>query len=384
MNPIQYIDQQQDLIFKTYLDLHSIAEPSWHEEKTSRYIVDQLKKAGLNVKTFSNHFGIIAEIPGRSNKVVALRADMDALVQEVDGVIKANHSCGHDAHSTMVLNAALAIASMGIQPEHTLRFIFQPAEETGKGALQMIKDGALENVISLFGIHVRPSFEVPFMKASPVIVHGAAATIKGTIKGKPAHAARPQDGINAIEVAALLVQKLKGIDLKTEIPYSIKMTQLQTQNDVSNIIPETAEFSIDARAQTNEVMHHLNMITEIAIEKTMEQTKASITWGVEEFVPAATKNEKAMELASAAIAEVIGKENVVPTCISQGGEDFHFYTAKNPEISATMVGLGCGLSPGLHHPQMKFNLEALQYGAKILTKLMLLALKESSYANISS
>lgn len=376
MNAIQFIDEQQELILKTYQDLHSIAEPSWHEEKTSSYIVNRLKKAGLSVKTFPNHFGIIAEILGQSKRVVALRADMDALVQEVNGAVKANHSCGHDAHSTMVLNTALAIVSSKIQPKHTLRFIFQPAEESGKGALQMIKDGALENVVSLFGIHVRPSFEVPFMKASPVIVHGSAATIKGTIKGKPAHAARPQDGINAIEVAALLVQKLIQMDMRTETPYSIKMTQLQTHNDASNIIPETADFAIDARAQTNEVMHHLNRLTEVAIEKTMEQTGASIIWSVEEFVPAAIINEKAMELASAAIAEVIGQENVVPSCISQGGEDFHFYTAENPKITATMVGLGCDLTPGLHHPHMKFNLEALNYGAKILTRLVMMASEE--------
>ncbi|WP_028402034.1 amidohydrolase [Ectobacillus panaciterrae] len=376
MNPIQYIDQQHELLLKTYHDLHSLAEPSWQEEKTSRYILECLKKAGLTVKTFDSHYGIIAEIPGRSNQVVALRADMDALVQEVDGVVKANHSCGHDAHSTMVLYAALAIAYSGAQPKHTLRFLFQPAEEKGEGALQMINDGALENVSYLFGVHVRPSAEVPYMKASPVIIHGSAGTIRGTIKGIQAHASRPQDGINAIEAAALLVQKLQQIHLQTETPYSIKMTQLQTTNKASNVIPETAVFAIDARAQTNEVMDELTRLTKEAIEQTMEQTEASIFWSMEEFVPAATLHETAIKLAETAIGAIIGTENVVPVCVSQGGEDFHFYTAKHPDIAATMIGLGCDLMPGLHHPHMKFNLEALIYGAKILTNTMLLAAEE--------
>ncbi|QYF81152.1 amidohydrolase [Brevibacterium sp. PAMC21349] len=376
MDPIQYIDHHQETLMKSYHDLHSLAEPSWQEERTSCYILKCLREAGITVKTFQGHYGIIAEVPGISKKVVALRADMDALVQEVDGVVKANHSCGHDAHSTMVLYTALAIASSGIRPKHTLRFIFQPAEEKGEGALQMINDGALENVTYLFGVHVRPSTEVPYMKASPVIVHGSAETIRGTIKGLQAHASRPQDGINVIEAAALLVQKLQQINLETEIPYSIKMTQFETNNKASNVIPETAVFAIDARAQSNDVMNELNRLTKVAFEQTMEQTETSISWSAEEFVPAATLHEKAIKLAEAAIADILGMENVVSVCVSQGGEDFHFYTAENPDITATMIGLGCDLTPGLHHPDMKFNLQALIYGTKILINTVMMAAEE--------
>ncbi|MGX6445875.1 amidohydrolase [Neobacillus sp. K501] len=373
VNPIEYIDQHQELLLKTYHELHSLAEPSWQEEKTSSYILKRLKDAGLAVTTFHGHYGFIAEIPGRINKVVALRADMDALVQEVDGMVKPNHSCGHDAHSTMVLYAALSIADSGIQPNYTLRFIFQPAEETGEGALQMMKDGALENVTYLFGVHVRPQREVPYMKAAPAIIHGSAGTIRGTIKGMQAHASRPQDGINAIEAAAILVQKLQQIQLPTETPYSIKMTQLQTKNKASNVIPETAFFAIDARAQTNEAMNELKQRTEEIIEQTMNHTGTAISWSMEEFVPAASLNDSAVKLATAAIEDMIGKENVDPVCVSQGGEDFHFYTAANPEIKATMIGLGCDLMPGLHHPEMKFNVNALIYGTKILTQTVLIA-----------
>jgi amidohydrolase len=376
MDHTQYIEEHQEALLQTYHDLHSLAEPSWQEKKTSGYLLDRLKQAGFTTKTFQGHYGIIAEIPGQSDEVVALRADMDALVQEVDGIVKANHSCGHDAHSTMVLYAALAIAASGIRPKRTLRFIFQPAEEKGEGALQMIKDGALENVAYLFGMHVRPTREVPYLNASPVIVHASAGTITGTIKGVQAHAARPQDGVNAIEAAALLVQTLQQIPLQTEVPYSIKMTRLQTENEASNVIPETAVFTLDARAQTNEVMNELKLLSREAVEQVMKQTGASISCSMEEFVPAATLHERAIKLAGAAIADVLGKENVTATCVSQGGEDFHFYTAENPGIAATMIGLGCGLEPGLHHPHMKFNLDALIYGAKIAAQTVLLAVKD--------
>ncbi|MGJ7921220.1 amidohydrolase [Neobacillus sp. LXY-4] len=373
MNPFLYIDKNRESLLKTFQELHALAEPSWQEKNTSAYIIEHLTKAGLKVKTFSNHFGIVAEIPGEMEQVVALRADLDALVQEVGGIVQANHSCGHDGHSTMVLYTALAIATSGIVPKHTIRFIFQPAEEKGEGALQMIKEGALKNVVYLFGIHVRPQFEVPYLKASPVIIHGSAGSIRGTIKGLQAHAARPQDGINAIEAASLIVEKIKQIKLDTKIPYSIKMTQLQTHNEASNVIPEKANFSLDVRAQTNEVMNELQNQVKLIFEEIMNITGAKISWSLNDFVPAAIKNSEAINIAAAAITEILGEENLVPLCISQGGEDFHFYTSKTANLQATMVGLGCGLSPGLHHPEMKFQLDALIYGTKILTKAVLLA-----------
>jgi amidohydrolase len=373
MNPFEYIDQQEKSILKTYYHLHSIAEPSWQEKNTSEYLRSCLKNAGVMIRSFQNHYGFIAEIPGMSPEAVALRADMDALMQEVNEVVKANHSCGHDAHSTMVLYTALAIAASKKKPKHTLRFIFQPAEEKGEGALKMMEDGALENVTHLFGVHLRPKYEVPFMKAAPLIIHGSAGTIKGVIKGVQAHASRPKDGINAIEAAALLVHKLQKIVVETKLSYSIKMTQLKTDNEAANIIPETAVFSIDVRAETNDLMGLLTRMADNLIEETMEHTGTKISWSKAEFVPAAVPHDHAVKIAHKAIGKVLGAENVQPVCISRGGEDFHFYTANNPNLIATMIGLGCDLSPGLHHPQMSFNLESLLYGTKILINTLLLA-----------
>ncbi|MEH7418092.1 amidohydrolase [Neobacillus drentensis] len=377
MNPLDFIEQHKDDLLTTYQDLHCLAEPSWEEEKTSGCIADKLQLAGFKVKRFKDHYGIIAEIQGTTDQVVALRADMDALVQEVNGVVRPNHSCGHDGHSTMVLYTALALAASGLKPKHTIRFIFQPAEEKGKGALKMMEDGALENVSLLFGTHVRPVSELPYRKASPVIIHGSAGTIRGSIKGRQAHAALPKEGINVIEAASLLVQELKEIDLSTEVPYSIKMTQLTTESEATNVIPETAHFALDVRAQSNEVMSLLKQRAKAAMELAEERTGASFTWSMEEFVPAAVKNERAIKITEKAIGEILGKENVVPVCISGGAEDFHFYTAKNPGLAATMIGLGCGLTPGLHHPDMNFNLDALIYGSKILIQTLLTALQET-------
>ena len=377
MNPLDFIEQHKGDLLATYQELHCLAEPSWKEEKTSGYIAERLQTAGFHVKKYSDHFGLMAEIPGTSDQVVALRADMDALVQEVNGAVRPNHSCGHDGHSTMVLYSALALAASGLKPKHTIRFIFQPAEEKGEGALKMMEDGVLEKVSLLFGTHLRPVSELPYLKASPVIIHGSAGTIRGIIKGRQAHAARPNEGINVIETAALLVQNLKEVNILIDVSYSVKMTQLTTESDATNVIPETADFALDIRAQSNDVMSELEQQTYQAMELAAERTGAVITWAMEELVPAAAINEKAMKLAEKAIGEILGKEGVAPVCISQGAEDFHFYTAKNPSLAATMIGLGCGLTPGLHHPEMRFNLDALIYGTKILTQTLLTALQET-------
>ncbi|HEY9576859.1 MAG TPA: M20/M25/M40 family metallo-hydrolase, partial [Pseudobacillus sp.] len=204
----------------------------------------------------------------------------------------------------------------------------------------------------------------------PVILHGSAASLKGVIKGIPAHASRPEEGNNPIEAAALLIQAIGQIRLKGEEKYSIKVTELHG-GEAANSIPENTRFTFDLRAETNETMKKMIEKARHIIQKTAELTETEITISQEEYCPAAVQNQSAIGLARNAIESVLGKENVESACISQGAEDFHFYTLKNPGLAATMIGLGCGLAPGLHHPKMTFNHEALIYGTQILTKLII-------------
>ncbi|AXI00602.1 amidohydrolase [Sporosarcina sp. PTS2304] len=372
-NPIAYIKDTTEQILQTYSELHAIAEPSRQEKMTSTYLQDKLSAAGLKITTYPSHYGFIAEIPGEVEGVIALRADMDALVQEVDGVVKANHSCGHDAHSTMALYTALALSKT--RSRHTMRFIFQPAEEVAEGALQMMEEGVLKNVLFLGGVHVRPHMEVPFGKAAPVILHGSSATLLGTIIGTPAHAARPEEGNNPLEAASFLIQALRQIRLPGNKNFSIKITELHG-GETSNSIPESARFTLDVRAESNATMKTLLEKTHHVIESTGRLTNTIITYEKEGYSPAATESKIAVALAQRAIGSIVGEENVDSPCVSQGAEDFHFYTWKTPEIPATMIGLGCDLKPGLHHPQMTFNKEALLYGTQILTQLLLYADQE--------
>ncbi|MEY9970494.1 amidohydrolase [Lysinibacillus sp. RC46] len=348
--------------------LHENAEVSWKEVNTTQYLKEVLSDLGYKVTTFNDCTGLYADL-GQGQPIVAVRADIDALWQEVDGCFKANHSCGHDAHMSMVLGVAKCMQHENFKG--TLRLVFQPAEEKGTGALEMIEKGIVEDVEYLYGIHLRPIQEIPFGVASPVIIHGAGQMIDGQVQGVDSHGARPHLTVNAIDVMTTINEQLNQIRIDPQIPHSIKMTYIRAGGDSRNIIPGNGQFGLDLRAQTNEAMQELVQKFKQIIDGVRTTLGASIHYSTITAMPAAVQNEQAIQFARTGITEVIGEENIIPTLITSGGDDFHFYTIKKPHLKATMIGLGCNLAPGLHHPYMSFDTDALEIGTNILTKTVL-------------
>ncbi|GAA0432262.1 M20 peptidase aminoacylase family protein [Lentibacillus halophilus] len=349
--------------------LHQHAEISWEETGTTAYIASILKEYGCTVTTFSDCTGVVGEYGHFDSNlpVVAIRADMDALWQEVNGTFQANHSCGHDAHMAMVLGLVSKITDdPALKNKVALKIIFQPAEEKGEGALKMVEKGVVDDVDYLFGIHLRPIEETTMDNAAPVIVHGANTTYIADINGHDAHAARPHLNANAIEVASAIVSQLNNIHLNPRIPHSVKMTNITAGGKNTNIIPGNASFAVDMRTQDNQTMDDLTRKV-----KDIFQAMESIH-GVEipitdmEYIPAAAVNDEAIQIMENATARVLGEAHVDAPLITPGGDDFHFYTIKRPDLKATMLGLGCDLKPGLHHPDMTFNHDALMNGVDIL------------------
>ncbi len=194
---------------------------------------------------------------GHGKPVIGLRADIDALWQEVDGEFTANHSCGHDAHMTIAIGTLMTLLETGCPAQGTFRFLFQPAEEKGTGALSFVDKGLVDDADFLYGMHLRPGEELGHEQFAPAIKHGAARFLKGTIRGDDAHGARPHLNANAIEIGAELIQHLNNIHINPMIPHSAKMTAFQADGGSTNIIPGNASFSLDLRAQTNAVMSEL-------------------------------------------------------------------------------------------------------------------------------
>ncbi|WP_286230746.1 amidohydrolase [Neobacillus mesonae] len=346
---------------------HDNPEVSWKEFKTTETIAGILDELGVTYKRFDDVTGLFAEI-GEGEEVIAVRADIDALWQEVDGVWQGNHSCGHDANISMVLGALMYLKDKPLHKK--IRFIFQPAEEKGNGSIAMIERGALDNVSHLFGVHLRPAEELPLGKVTPSIHHGAGVFLEGKIIGTDAHGARPHQGKNAIDVVAAIHQFIKSLYFSPFESYSAKLTKIVAGGGSVNIIPGTAEFAIDVRAQKNDVLNQLQSKIDEGLGGIGALYGIEIKWNWYDFVPGAEVSIDAEAIAREAIRSVAGDEVLAPSVITSGADDFHFYTIRKPELKATMVGVGADLKPGLHHPKMTFDRSALDLGARILAETL--------------
>lgn len=368
------IEHLRPVIFSLYDHLHQHPEISWQEVQTTAFLKEFLGRYQCRLTTFEDVTGVVAEWGSDAPDAftVGVRADMDALWQEVDGLFQANHSCGHDAHMTMVLGVLLVLQEQNIQLPGRLKLIFQPAEESGDGALAMVRKQVVDDIDFLYGVHLRPIQEITRGRAASAILHGAAATISAKIKGEDTHGARPHLGTNAIEVAATIITELKSIHLDPLVPYSVKMTQLSSGGKSTNIIPGSASFHLDLRAQSNQTMDKLLSKTEHVLQQVANLYKVALQYEIIERVYAAEVNEEARQIMGEAIAEVLGRDQLEPPILTPGAEDFHYYTKERPHLKATMLGLGCDLAPGLHHPHMQFDKESLLDGIEILARTVLL------------
>lgn len=364
------INQLKPELNDVFEHLHQIPEVGWQEHNTTAYIAEYLYKKGFRVRTFPDCTGLFVEV-GKGDLCIAVRTDIDALWQEVDGEFKANHSCGHDAHMTMIIGTMLLMQKLGFPSGIRFKFIFQPAEEKGSGALKLIDLGIMDDVNFLYGVHLRPIQEMADGFASPAIYHGASRFVEGRIIGEDAHGARPHLGHNAIEIGAKFIQEIQGIHLDPMVPYSAKLTRFLAGGSSGNIIPGKAAFSIDVRAQNNQTIDALYSKIEAIADSLSRLHDVKILLEIMGNTAAARVCAAAKESMKSAIIDTIGKEKLIDPVVTSGGEDFHFYTLKRPDIQATMLGLGCGLTPGLHHPQMIFNREAMYTGIEILTKTVI-------------
>ena len=358
------------IVEEVFAHLHTHPEISWKEIETTNYLRQLIENEGYEATTFDDSTGLVVTV-GDGGTCVGLRTDIDALWQEVNGVYQANHSCGHDAHMTIAFGTLLVLKKIGYPKNGRLKVLFQPAEEKGTGALSFVDKGLVDDVDYLYGVHLRPIQEIGHGYSAPAIMHGAAKMLKGSIHGTDTHGARPHLGHNAIEVMALLVQAIHSIHVDPMVPHSAKMTMFQAGGESANIIPGNGVFSIDMRAQTNAVMNKLLEQVYIAIESVAKMTGVEIHCELLAEIAAAEVDETAVDIMTQAITETVGESFLVPPIVTPGGEDFHFYTLKRPSVKATMLGLGCDLSPGLHHPNMAFNQDSILTGIEILARAVI-------------
>jgi len=356
-------------VLEHYEYLHTIPELGFNEIKTSSYLAEKLKQLGFVVtEKINNTTGVIGIFDsGKAGVNLGLRADMDALGHVIDGVHCAKHTCGHDAHCSIVLATAEHLIKTNAIKQGRLKIIFQPAEELGTGAQAMIKGGAIDDLDMLIGLHLRPIQECQKGSAVAAMYYSASATLKVTVTGAPSHGARPHLGVNALDAAVCAINAVNTIKLNPELSYSVKATKLICDAGVTNAIPDLATVYWDLRSQHNQTMIDLKQKVFTAIEFGAKSVGAKVQMEFLNDIPAAEICDEVSNIIAESIVDVLGEQGLKEKGLTPGGEDFWFYAKHKPALKTGFMGLGVNLTPGLHHPDMQFDLDALNDGVKILS-----------------
>ncbi|WP_439627388.1 M20 aminoacylase family protein [Shinella sp.] len=355
-------------------DLHAHPEFGFEEKRTAAFVAAKLREFGLDeVVEGVGGTGVVGTLKrGAGNRAVALRADMDALriPEQGDRAYRSQnpgvmHACGHDGHTVMLLGAAKMLAEEG-GFDGTVRFIFQPAEEWGKGALAMLDDGLMQRFPfdEIYGIHNMPGLPVGHFETRPGAFMSAEDNFEIVLQGVGGHAARPHWGNEVLVAACALVTNLQTIVSRRLSPTDVgvvSVTELITDG-TRNALPGLARVLGDARSFRPEVSASIEKQMRIIAEGTALAHNVTVTVAyTREFVP--LLNDAALVEEAFAVARSILRPDDVRLAAEPmtGSEDFAHFLAHVP---GCFVFLGNGReSAPLHNPTYDFNDEGLLHGA---------------------
>ena len=387
----EFLQQNKAAMIAFRRQLHKNPELSWEEVQTTKDIAAQLNEIGVPYK-LTDPTGLIAEIKGgKPGKTVALRADIDALpVQELNDHIDYKsqidgkmHACGHDTHAAMLLFAAKALNQIKNELNGNVRLIFQPAEETALGALAMIKQGAIENVDAIFGMHIFPL--MPCGKISCYAGPSFASADLLTIRfiGQGGHGSMPHNCTDTVMVASSFVMNLQAI-VSREIdplePAVVSIGKFEAGTRF-NVIAETAVLEGTVRCFNVAVRDKIAT----AITRYAEQTAAAFGAKAEvEYIYGTLPviNDKhSANLANAVIKESFGEEAILHQKPTTGGEDFSFYTQNIPGAFALVGSAGTDKDTqwGLHHGSFNIEEDAMLTGAEFYAQYAWAYLNQSQF-----
>ena len=364
--------------------LHARPELSFEEYKTAEYISSKLHEFGIPFTGGIVKTGIVAIIEGMkpSKKVIALRADLDALpITEAnncsykstnEGVM---HACGHDVHSASLLGAAKILNELKNEFEGTIKLIFQPGEEKlPGGASLMIREGVLENptVHSIFAQHVFPTMETGKVGFRNGMYMASTDEIYVTVKGKGGHAAMPADYNSPLLIASQILLELHKTFMQQQQPAPTVLAFGKiTGNGATNVIPEQVLLEGTFRTMNESWRSEAKIKMKMLAEKIAGNMGGSCDFVIENGYPFLVNDDVTTSRARIAAEAYLGKENVEELPLRMTAEDFAFFSQKIP---ACFYRLGTankikGITSGVHTATFDIDEQALEIGAGLMAWL---------------
>jgi amidohydrolase len=347
MNIRDLAKQYEEYTIKIRRNIHENPEPSWQEYRTTELIEKELKSFKIETKRLKKT-GIVGILKGKAEgKMVALRADIDALsikentnlsFKSTNGYM---HACGHDCHTAMLLSAAKILSEIKDQINGTIKFIFQPAEETCVGAKVIIEeDDVLQGVDGIFGMHIWGNLQSSKFN----IEHGArmasADTFKIRIKGTASHGSTPHLGVDSIVAASAVIMNLQSIVSRNINPIEPVVITVGTikGGDRFNIIASEVVMEGTTRAFSKETRKVLEGKMREVVQNTAK------TYGAEgileyEYCPAPLINDDRLtDIAIKSAKKLYGENSLVAMDKLTVSEDFTYYMDKIPGVFAFIGG----------------------------------------------
>ncbi len=364
--------------------IHQNPELSGKEISTTSYLSKRLAAAGVPHRIGPGNRGIITEVSESAKGVgplIAMRADIDALpIQEENRVSYrskndgAMHACGHDAHSAMLLGATIALHRSNPLPVRW-RSVFQPSEEAGRGAIEMIEAGALDGVNAIVALHVAPHLEIGKVNITPGPRTAFCCDFTIRIEGRGGHGARPHLTVDPIATAAHLINLIyQAIPRQTDprLPTVVTIGAINAGH-ASNVIPDSAKLEGTIRTLDSATASNTREALERLCNATARAFGAKISVTFASLLPGMTNDQGLSSLIGDVAAQMLGPKNVFSAePPSLGAEDFADYLAVVP---------GCMIGLGVKRPRQKprplhtatFDIDeaALPIGARLFGHLLL-------------
>lgn len=358
-------------------DIHAHPELCFKEERTADLIAAKLTEWGIPIHRGLGTTGVVGIVHGRDGgacgRAVGLRADIDALpMQEFNTFAHASkhagkmHACGHDGHTAMLLAAAQHLAGHR-DFDGTVYLIFQPAEEGGGGAREMIKDGLFERfpMQAVFGMHNWPGMPAGSFAVSPGPVMASSNEFKITIHGKGSHGAMPHLGIDPVPVACQMVQAFQTIISRNKKPIEagvISVTMIRA-GEATNVVPDFCVLQGTVRTFSIELLDMIERRMRQVAEHTCAAFEATCEFEFVRNYPPTVNSAAEAEFARRVMAGIVGEDKVLAQEPTGGAEDFSFMLQAKPGAyvfiangDGTHRDMGHGAGPcTLHNPSYDFN-----------------------------